>query len=259
MTAAESIDILGVQVHALDQETMRTAVHDVIERGGKSLVLNVNCQCINLAYTRPWLRDFLNSADLVFCDGVGVLIGARLLGHRLPERIAFTDWDWGMGSQSQQQGHSVFLLGARPGVGERAAERMRASYPHLRIAGTHHGYFDKTRGCAENEAVVAEISAARPDILIVCFGMPLQEQWLKENWAAIDAHVALCGGAFLDYVAGDLRRPPGWMSKVSLEWLGRLLIEPRRLWRRYVIGNPIFLLRVLRQRLWDGRAAPSGE
>jgi N-acetylglucosaminyldiphosphoundecaprenol N-acetyl-beta-D-mannosaminyltransferase len=134
-------------------------------------------------------------------------------------------------------------------VADKAAANLKARYPDLRIVGTHHGYFDKTQGCAENEAVIEQINTVKPNILIVGFGMPLQERWLMENWDRIDANVALTGGAVFDYVSGELRRAPRWMTENGLEWLGRLIIEPRRLWKRYLIGNPIFLWRVLKQRL----------
>jgi N-acetylglucosaminyldiphosphoundecaprenol N-acetyl-beta-D-mannosaminyltransferase len=121
----------------------------------------------------------------------------------------------------------------------------------LRIAGVHHGYFDHTSGSPENEDVVQQINAANPDVLVVGFGMPLQEWWLKENWDRVDAGVAITLGAIFDYVSGELRRGPRFLIDNGFEWLARLLIEPRRLWRRYVVGNPIFLTRVLVQRLTE--------
>ncbi len=250
------LEILGVNVHLLQGRTIRPLVREYISRNEKRLVLNVNCHCLNLAYERPWLRSFLNSADLVFCDGVGVLLGARLLGERLPERIPFTDWDWGLGEESDKLGYSLFLLGARPGVAECAAVRLREAHPQLKIAGTHHGYVDKRVDSAENRAVIQKINSVQPNVLIVCFGMPLQEQWLMENWRNIEANVAMVGGAALDYIAGEVRRPPLWMRKHSLEWLGRVLIEPRRLWRRYLLGNGQFIARVLQQRM--GLSRPRG-
>jgi N-acetylglucosaminyldiphosphoundecaprenol N-acetyl-beta-D-mannosaminyltransferase len=134
-------------------------------------------------------------------------------------------------------------------VADKAAANLKARFPDLRIVSTHHDYFDKTPGSAENEAVIEQINAVKPNILIVGFGMPLQERWLMENWDHIDANVALTGGAVFDYVSGELQRAPRWMTDNGLEWLGRLLIEPRRLWKRYLIGNPLFIWRVLKQRL----------
>jgi N-acetylglucosaminyldiphosphoundecaprenol N-acetyl-beta-D-mannosaminyltransferase len=125
---------------------------------------------------------------------------------------------------------------------------LRERYPSLEIAGTHHGYFDKDPTSVSNSHVVELINSASPDILLVGFGMPIQEQWLKDNWETIEARAAITGGAVLDYTSGALRRGPRLLTDHGLEWLARLLIEPRRLWRRYVIGNPMFLARVLRQR-----------
>ncbi|MCA1687542.1 MAG: WecB/TagA/CpsF family glycosyltransferase, partial [Actinobacteria bacterium] len=118
-----------------------------------------------------------------------------------------------------------------------------------KIVGVRHGYFDHGAGSAENEAVVGEINAAAPDILVVGLGMPLQERWLMENWQKLDVSVALTGGAVFDYVSGRLSRGPRPLTGSGFEWLARLLVEPRRLWRRYLLGNPLFLLRVLKQRL----------
>jgi N-acetylglucosaminyldiphosphoundecaprenol N-acetyl-beta-D-mannosaminyltransferase len=155
---------------------------------------------------------------------------------------------WQLAQFAQAQGLSLFLLGAKPGVADQAAERLRQQFPDLRIVGRHHGYFDKTPGHPDNVTVLQQIDTARPDILIVGFGMPTQEQWLKDNWGQLNVKVALTGGAVFDYVSKNLARGPRWMTDHGLEWLARLLIEPRRLWRRYLIGNPVFLWRVLMQR-----------
>ena len=219
-------------------------------RGGRlGLVLNANAHCLNLCYEDPKLRDFLNGAEVVFCDGAGVMLAARMLGRRIPQRITYADWIWQLADLAAAQGFSLYLLGARPGVAREAAMRLRERYPDLEIAGVRHGYFDHSAGSPENEAVVEEIKASAPDILLVGLGMPLQERWLMENIDRLDAGVALTGGAVFDYVSGRLRRGPRLLRENGFEWLARLLVEPRRLWRRYLIGNPLFLLRVLRQRL----------
>jgi N-acetylglucosaminyldiphosphoundecaprenol N-acetyl-beta-D-mannosaminyltransferase len=119
----------------------------------------------------------------------------------------------------------------------------------LRIVGVFHGYFNKSAGGKENEKVIAQINRCHPDVLIVGFGMPLQEKWLAENLSKLEIKVAMPGGAVFDYMSGRIRRAPRWMTDHGLEWLGRLLIEPRRLWRRYLIGNPLFLLHVIWERM----------
>ncbi len=247
------VSILGVQVTPLRVPALHAYIGDRIETGRRALVLNVNVNALNLAYEQPWLRAFLNAADLVFCDGAGVILGARLLGQHIPERITYADWMWQLAEFAEQRGFSFFLLGGRPGVAESAASKLVGRFPHLRITGSYHGYFDKTPGGSENEAVIRQVNSARPDILIVAFGMPLQERWLMENWQRLDAGVLLTGGAAFDYISGGLRRAPRWLTDHSLEWLGRFIIEPRRLWKRYLVGNPLFLCRVLKQRFGGGQ------
>ena len=219
-------------------------------RGGEcALVLNVNAHCLNLCYDDPELRAFVNDAEVVFCDGAGVRFAARMLGGRIPERVTYADWIWQLADLAADRGFSLYLLGARPGVAREAARRLVQHYPGLEIVGVSHGYFDHSAGSRENEAVVEEIKAAAPDLLLVGLGMPLQERWLMENRHRLGAGVALTGGAVFDYVSGRVRRGPRLLRENGFEWLARLLVEPRRLWRRYLIGNFLFLLRVLKQRL----------
>jgi N-acetylglucosaminyldiphosphoundecaprenol N-acetyl-beta-D-mannosaminyltransferase len=249
-----AIRILGVHVHPVPVEALHAWLEHAIAAGGHELVLNANAHALNLACAEPWFRDFLNAAPLVFCDGAGVMLGARILGARIPERITYADWMWRLAELAERRGWSLFFLGARAGVAERAAAALRARHPHLHIAGVHDGYFDLTRDSAGSRAVVETINRAAPDILVTGLGMPLQERWLRDHWERIDARIALSGGAVFDYLSGELRRAPRWLTESGLEWLGRLAIEPRRLWRRYLLGNPLFLARVLRQRLREGPA-----
>ena len=241
--------MLGVGVDPLTVGELHAGIKRLVEGGGRGTVLNVNANCLNLLYTDAALRGFFDRADLVFCDGAGVMLAARLLGRSIPERITYADWAWRLAAFAEAEGLSLFLLGAAPGVAERAARRLLTLHPDLRISGIEHGYFDHRPGSTGNEAVLRKVNAADPDILIVGLGMPMQERWLMENRDAINASVALTGGAVFDYVSGGLRRGPRLLTDNGFEWLARLLVEPRRLWRRYLIGNPLFLLRVLGQRL----------
>ena len=243
------VDVLGVGVDPLTVEELHAEIGHLVRGGERGLVLNVNAHCLSLCYEDPRLRDFLNGAEVVFCDGAGVMLAARILGRRIPGRITYADWIWQLAAFAEAEGFSLYFLGARSGVAQEAARRLRENYPKLKIVGVRHGYFDHGAGSAENEAVVEEINTAAPDILLVGLGMPLQERWLMENRHKLDAGVALTGGAVFDYVSGRLRRGPRLLTRSGFEWLARLLVEPRRLWRRYLIGNPLFLLRVLRQRL----------
>ena len=250
---AKRVNVLGVGVDPLTVEDLHAEIGRLVRGGERGLVLNVNVHCLNLCYEDPVLRDFLNRAEVVFCDGAGVMVAARILGGRIPERITYADWAWQLAAFAAARGFSLYFLGARPGVAKEAARRLEERHPALRIAGAHHGYFDHSAGSPENEAVVGEINAASPDILLVGLGMPLQEYWLMENQHRLDVGVALTGGAVFDYVSGRLRRGPRLLTQSGFEWLARLLVEPRRLWRRYLVGNLLFLLRVLKHRLAHAR------
>lgn len=249
------VTLLGVRIHALTVADLHQFFTTTIMSRQRARVLNVNAHCLNLAAEQPWLREFLNQAEIVFCDGVGVMLGARLVGRHIPERITYADWMWQLASFAAQREYSLFFLGAQPGVAQAAADRLLAQHPDLKICGVQHGYFERARDHAENRAVIERINQARPDILVVGMGMPLQERWLCENWDCLEANIGLTGGAVFDYLSGDLQRAPRWMTDNGLEWLGRLLIEPSRLWRRYLVGNPLFLMRVLRDRLRTDRPA----
>ena len=247
MSRGGRVGVLGVGLDRISAEALHEEIPRLARRRG-GVVLNVNAYCLNLLHEDRELRNFFAAADVVFCDGAGVRLAARLLGDRLPERITYADWFPRLASLAERRGLSLFCLGARPGVAEEAVSRLLRSHPDLKIAGVRHGFFDHRAGSPENEAVVAEINAARPDVLVLGLGMPLQECWLMENRRRLDFGVALTGGAVFDYASGRLRRGPRFLTDNGFEWLARLLVEPRRLWRRYLLGNPLFLARVLAQR-----------
>ncbi len=244
------VEILGVRVNSISLNDLLERITASIQSQRHALFAYVNIYALNLAYETDWLRAFLNSrAEVVFCDGFGVKLGARILGEGGLHRHTPPDWLPQLCAICARNNFSIYIMGARPGVAEKAADRLITSHPGLRIAGCDHGYHEKAAESADNREVLARIRAARPDVLIVGLGMPLQERWLLENWAAIDAHVVIPVGAAIDYLAGEVVRAPRWMTDRGLEWLGRLVIEPRRLWRRYLIGNPLFFFRIIKQRL----------
>lgn len=248
MRARERVEILGVGVDRMSADELRAEILRVVREGERALVMHVNAHGLNLAYHRPWLRETLNSAEVVFCDGAGVVLAARMLGRPSLERFTHADEMWRLAEFAEKHDLSLFFLGALPGVAEEAAVRLREKHPGLKVAGVRHGYFDKSVGSPENEAVVAEINASRPNVLVVGFGMPIQERWLRQNWDRLDGvDVAMTLGAIFDYVSGELKRGPRLLVDNGLESVARLIVEPRRLWRRYVVGNPLFLLRVLKQ------------
>jgi N-acetylglucosaminyldiphosphoundecaprenol N-acetyl-beta-D-mannosaminyltransferase len=240
------VSVLGVPVQSLTAGELNTWIGGRIDRGERALVLNVNANAFNIAHKDARMRTLLSRrADLVFADGAGVVLAARMLGARIPGRITYADWIWSLAAFAESRDHSMFFLGARPGIADRAADALRKRHPALRIVGVQHGYFDRSRTSTENRDVVARINAANPDILIVGLGMPTQEFWLGDNWDLLNARIGLAGGAVFDYTSGELRRGPEILVNNGLESVARLLVEPKRLFRRYVLGNPAFLIRVV--------------
>lgn len=246
---ATTVSILGIAVSRLTVTALLNIIEDIVGADRRAVLLNVNVYGMNLAFDQHWFRSLYTQADYVLCDGFGVKWAASLLGQRLPERFTPPDWLPAVAELASRRGYSVFFLGNQPGVATQAAARLTERFPSLTVAGTYHGYFDKSLGSPENEEVVRLVNATKPNILYVGFGMPMQERWLMENWGRLQVNVAVTVGAMLDFVAGVTPRGPRWMTDHGLEWFTRLITEPRRLWRRYLIGNPLFVMRVLAQRL----------
>jgi N-acetylglucosaminyldiphosphoundecaprenol N-acetyl-beta-D-mannosaminyltransferase len=246
-------EILGVRVDAVTRAELLDFIDAALAGGRRAIVTNVNAHALNLAAEDPWFRGFLASTPLTFCDGYGVKWALRLLGQPVPERLTPPDWLGDLARRAAGGGHPVFLLGARPGVAERAAARLVAEAPGLAIAGTHHGYFAKVG--PESRAVVERVNASGARVLLVGFGMPAQERWLADHWDALAVKVALPIGAAIDYLAREVARAPRFLTDHGLEWLARLAVEPGRLWRRYLVGNPRFALRVARE--WITRSPKS--
>jgi N-acetylglucosaminyldiphosphoundecaprenol N-acetyl-beta-D-mannosaminyltransferase len=151
----------------------------------------------------------------------------------------------------EEKGLSIFILGARDHVVSKAAAVLRDRYPRLKVAGWHHGFFEKQG--EESRKVVELINRAAPDLLFVGFGMPLQEYWIEENLVSLRAGIVLPAGSMIEYIAGEKKLTPTWMANSGLEWFYRFLREPRRLWKRYLLGNPLFILRVIGRRIRFGR------
>ncbi len=242
----DSIQLLGVRVDKVTKDDLYDRIDRSVRSGDRSYFSYVNIHAINLAQNDPEFRDALNNASVVYCDGEGVRLGARIMGLSLPPRIVLTYWIWELCAFCEKRGYSVFLLGAEEQVLHLAEKALRSRFPRLSIAGSHHGYFDKSG--AETDKVVTLVQQSAPSVLLVCFGMPMQEKWVAKNLPRLSAPVILFGGSTIDYTAGKKKVAPPWMTRIGLEWLQRLAQEPRRLWKRYLIGNPLFLLRVLGER-----------
>ncbi|HSO99108.1 MAG TPA: WecB/TagA/CpsF family glycosyltransferase [Solirubrobacteraceae bacterium] len=227
---------------ARPQELLETTTAWAAEHRGRR-VMYVNAHVVNQSLTNPALATALRRADLVYCDGYGVRLAARVLNLPVPHRMTGADWIWDLAALCEASGQSIYLLGSEPPIAREAAERLRRSFPHLNVVGSHHGYF--ALGSPHNDRVVEDIVAHNPSIVLVGMGTPKQELWVDHYADAFDGAVVWTVGALFDYVSGHVPRAPHWLADNGLEWIFRLAIEPTRMWRRYLIGNPIFLGRVM--------------
>jgi N-acetylglucosaminyldiphosphoundecaprenol N-acetyl-beta-D-mannosaminyltransferase len=212
----------------------------------KSKIMYLNIHVVNEAFKNKRLKEILNSADILYCDGEGVRIGAEIFGKHIPHRMTGADWIYDLCNMCEKKGLSLFIVGARPGVTETGIHVLKTRFPKLKIAGYHHGYFNKYG--TENDAVINTINKSKVDILLVGFGTPLQETWMDENFKSLNVPVIWAMGAVMDYVSGTVRRAPAWIHKNGMEWLFRLYLEPGRMWKRYFIGNAVFFYRILKER-----------
>lgn len=234
--------VAGLPLDALTVAELHDAIEHAVRSGDRARVLHLNAHAVVLARKDDDFRMALEEAEIVFCDGAGVRLAALIAGHAIPPRITYADWMWQFADFSSRRGLSWFLLGGVPGRTDAAMMALQDRYPALKVCGTAHGYFNHDPQSIDSISLRARIASARPDVLIVGFGMPVQEAWLRGNWPELAVPVALVGGAVFDYVAGATPRAPVWLRSIGLEWLGRLAIEPRRLWRRYILGLPHFLV-----------------
>ncbi|MFN6474686.1 WecB/TagA/CpsF family glycosyltransferase [Nostoc sp. DedQUE07] len=251
MKTFPEVKLLDTRFHKVQVQELVDYLIEAAKNKKKTVVGHVNIRAMNFAYEKSWYRDFLNKADLVFCDGFGVMVGARFNGYSMQSahRMTAPDYIEDLAFKCEQENLSLFLLAGKPGVVDKAITKLGLIAPNLRVQG-HHGYFDKSG--KENDLVIEKINKFQPDILYIGFGMPLQERWILDNFNKIETIVFLPLGACLDFYTDSIYRGPRWLTDNGLEWLTRLITEPTRLADRYIVGIPLFFYRVVKKRITQG-------
>ncbi|NPA43409.1 MAG: WecB/TagA/CpsF family glycosyltransferase [Chlorobi bacterium] len=250
MTAPPKVELFGIPVDNLDMEETVRLVARAVERGEPLHHVVVNAGKIVAMADNPSLREAVLSADVINADGMGVIWAARLAGRPLKERVAGIDLMHRLLAEAARRGWKAYFLGARPHILEKAVDKVRQTYGAHIIAGYRDGYFDDSRA----EEVARTIADSGAQLLFVGISSPKKEEFLTRHKEVLSRvpFVMGVGGSF-DVLAGKVRRAPRWMQRAGLEWLFRFLQEPRRLWKRYLIGNARFAAMALRQ-AWQSRA-----
>lgn len=239
------IDVMGVQ---FDNVTMDEAVESaraLLSGGDHSYCVTPNPEIVYEAMHDEGFRDLLNGAALVLPDGVGVLLGAKILGTPLRARVSGVDFAQALLPELAAAGKKLYLLGAKPGVAELAAEKLREKCPGLLICGMADGYF------REEAPVVEAVRASQADVVFVCLGSPKQERFMADHLEELGASLLIGLGGSLDAFAGTVKRAPAWVSRIGMEWFYRLMKEPRRFKR--MLRLPKFVFAVIGRRLRGGR------
>jgi exopolysaccharide biosynthesis WecB/TagA/CpsF family protein len=231
--------------------TRIAVAYDIVTRaatGMRTTIQFLNAHCINVAQTDASYREALANAEFLLPDGSGMAIAARLACQQLGENLNGTDLFPEICCEASAAGQSIFLLGGKPGIAAGAARTMREQFPRLAVAGTHHGYWS----AADEDSIIALVNESGADILFVGMGVPVQEKWIARLRGRLSASVVLGVGGLFDYYSGAIPRAPAPIRALGCEWVWRLMQEPRRLARRYLLGNVQFLATAMRHG-WEAR------
>jgi N-acetylglucosaminyldiphosphoundecaprenol N-acetyl-beta-D-mannosaminyltransferase len=239
----DRVSILGCEIDRLDMAATLERCRSVIHDRHYTQHVAINAAKLVTLRRQPELRNVIEQCHLVSADGQSIVWASRLLGDPLPERVAGVDLMQRLFAMAEEDGYRVFILGAREEVLQTATDRLHVRHPQLAIAGSHHGYFAEE----ESSHIAAEIRAAHPDILFVAMSSPRKEQWLGRFGESLGVPLVMGVGGSIDIIAGITRRAPQLWQRLGVEWLYRLLQEPRRMFRRYLVTNLQFSILIARE------------
>lgn len=239
----DRVNILGVLLDYVDYDEASHRVNSFLQTFNNRIIVTPNAEIIMTARKNRKLKAALNAADMCLPDGIGVVIASKIMGKPLVERTTGFDFMIKVLAMADKKGLNLFLLGGKPGIAQKAGEKIKAMFPNIQIVGTHHGYFKEDK---EHE-VIDIINKKAPDILLVAMGCPKQEMFMMNNKNKMCFRIAMGVGGSLDVLSGTVRRAPVFMQKVGLEWLYRLVKQPSRFKRMKVL--PLFLVEVIIHRL----------
>jgi N-acetylglucosaminyldiphosphoundecaprenol N-acetyl-beta-D-mannosaminyltransferase len=240
LTKTVTMPLFGLNIN---NTTIKAAANWAIADDDKSTTKTafyINAHSINLATSNSRFFDLLQQADTLFADGSGMRIAAKTAGYQLNDNNNGTDMLPHICARCLVTGKSLYLLGAKPGIAEKMAFNLKQQYPGLIVAGYQHGY----SAAEHSDQVIDEINHSRCDILLVAMGSPMQESWILKHRDRLQCQTAMAVGGLFDFYSGQIARAPLWLRELGMEWLWRLMQEPKAKFARYVVGNPLFLFRI---------------
>lgn len=236
----KTIDFLGVEISAITKDGIVDEIINFALMGKHKMITYLNAHCMNVSFYDFEYREILKAADLVYAGGMGIVWASKFFGKALPERINILDFFDKLTEQMREKRLRIYLLGGKIDVVKKTEQVLKER--GLRIIGSSGGFFNET----EEAGIIKEINELRPDILIVGMGVPKQEKWIYSHLDELNINLSWAVGAAFDWLSGYRKRAPKWMVSRGLEWLHRLSQEPGRLWKRYLIGNFVYIYRVLK-------------
>lgn len=236
--------LLGRRVTCITNNSLIELIYNSCKKRKKIIIANYNIHSFNMSIQHSWYYKFIQDADITHCDGLGIIYALRFMGHKIPidYRVSYSALMPELLKSCNDNCFSIYLLGTKEQNLNNAIENIQKDYTNIRIKG-HHGYFP-LNDRESNQKIVAEINEFNPNILIVGMGMPLQEYWVQQHQEQLKVNSILLGGAVIDRLAGEVPECPEFLSKNGLEWLYRLIREPKRLVTRYALGNSAFFLQL---------------
>jgi N-acetylglucosaminyldiphosphoundecaprenol N-acetyl-beta-D-mannosaminyltransferase len=243
----DKLSIMGVRIDNLSMDEVLKIAEEKIEKDEQYIIYTPNTEFIMMCQKDEEFLNLMNESDINIPDGIGLIYAGKIKKHPLKEKVGGYDLSVNLLKMANDKGLKLYVVGGKPGVAEAAMENVREKYPGIKIVGTQHGYFKGThlgkKGHEEEIAVIEDINKHQPHILFVGFGAKKQELWIENNKDLINANVIIGNGGTLDGLAGIVKRAPDIFIKLGLEWLYRLMKEPKRIKRQIVL--PVFMLKVI--------------
>lgn len=241
MSKRHAATLLGVPIDEYNTFEFIERLEQLIKQPEQAIICPVNADMLNQCYTNDWLRSFISGADIIQAESSGILFGAKLTGQVLSSKITSNEFIYSLAEAWENKNYSIYFLGGPVGQAESAAEKLHKKYPNFKIVGCHRGHLTDM----ETVEVIQSINALKPSVLMVGFGCPIQEEWIAKYKSSLNVSVLWPIGNLTSYISGKVKTAPQWMKDFGLEWLYRLCQEPYRMWKRYIVGNPLFIIRIL--------------